>query len=104
MTKKEIKEVESRITPKIKQYLIERIGKKETTRLLHFIKMGNYIMLTGPSCTGKTTIREILVNIGYPYAIDDAGLGRVVVCDNKINGDLKPRSDILSELEIEKTR
>ena len=58
-------------------------------------------MLTGPACTGKSTIREILLAIGYPYVVDDAGVGRVVVCENKINGDLKPRSDILAELGIE---
>ena len=90
------------ITPKVKEYLVERVGKRETTRLLHFMKMGNWIMLTGPACTGKSTIREILVAIGYPYVIDDAGVGRVVECNNKINGDLKHRSDILSELGIEK--
>lgn len=90
------------ITPKIKRYLIKRIGKEETNRLLHFMRMGNYIMLIGPSCTGKTTIRDILLSIGYPYVIDEAGLGRTIYCGNKISGDLKPRSDIFSELGIEK--
>lgn len=89
------------ITPQIKEYLEERLGKRETRRLISFMKMGNYIMLTGPACTGKTTIRDILLAIGYPYVIDDAGLGRVIVCDNKINEDLKPQSEILSELGIE---
>lgn len=89
------------ITPQIKRYLVDRIGKRETGRLLHFMKMGNYIMLTGPSCTGKTTIREILLAIGYPYVVDDAGEGRVVICENKINGDLKPYGDIFAELGIE---
>ena len=102
MTRKDIKEVQRKITPEIKNYLIERIGKRETSRLLHFIRTGDYIMLTGPSCTGKTTIREILLEIGYPYVVDDAGIGRVVVCNNVINGDLKPRSDILTDLGIEK--
>lgn len=95
------KKVIIEITPRIKQYLIKRIGKDETKKLLYFMKMGNYIMLTGPSTTGKTTIRDILLGIGYPYVIDDAGLGRVVECNIKINEDLKPRSDILSELGIE---
>lgn len=89
------------ITPQIKNYLIERLGKQEAKRLIHFMKMGNYIMLTGPACTGKTTIRDILLAIGYPYVIDDAGLGRVIECNIKINEDLKPQSDILSELGIE---
>ena len=89
------------ITPEIKKYLIERLGKQKTRQLIHFIKMGNYIMLTGPACTGKTTIRDILLAIGYPYVIDDAGLGRVIECNNEINEDLKPHSDILSELGIE---
>lgn len=88
------------ITPEIKNYLTERIGKRETARLIHFMKMGNYIMLTGPSQTGKTTIRDILLSIGYPFVIDDAGTGRVVVCDHKINEPRKPRSDIFSELGI----
>lgn len=89
------------ITPQIKDYLIKRIGEQETEHLIHFMRMGNYIMLTGPACTGKTTIRDILLSIGYPYVIDDAGLGRVIVCENKINEDLKPQSEILSELGIE---
>lgn len=92
-----------KITSKVKDYLVERLGKRETTRLLHFMKMGNYIMLTGPACTGKSTIREILLAIGYPYVIDDAGVGRVVNCNNVINESLKHRSDILSELGIETT-
>ena len=90
-----------KMTPKIKAYLIERLGKRETTRLLHFMKMGNYIMLTGPAATGKTTIREILLAIGYPYVIDDAGVGRVVECNNVLTGGHKSRSDILAELGIE---
>lgn len=89
-----------KITPKVKEYLIDRLGKREATRLLHFMKMGNWIMLIGPACTGKSTIREILLAVGYPYVIDDAGVGRVVECNNKINGDLKHRSDIFEELEI----
>lgn len=96
-----MKQPKYKITPEIKQYLIERIGKRETTRLLSFMKMGNWIMLTGPACTGKTTIREILLGIGYPYVIDDAGVGRVVECNNVINEPLRPWSDILSELGIE---
>lgn len=89
------------ITPEIKKYLIERLGRQKTKQLIHFMKMGNYIMLTGPACTGKTTIRDVLLVIGYPYVIDDAGLGRVIECDIKINEGLKPQSDILSELGIE---
>lgn len=96
-----MEKVTYKITPKVKEYLVKRLGKRETTRLLHFMKMGNWIMLTGPACTGKSTIRDILLAVGYPYVIDDAGVGRVVECSNKINDDLKPRSDIFEELEIQ---
>lgn len=96
-----MEKVTYKITPKVKEYLVERLGKHETTRLLHFMKMGNWIMLTGPACTGKSTIRDILLAVGYPYVIDAAGVGRVVECSNKINDDLKPRSDIFEELEIQ---
>ena len=96
-----MKNIKYELTPKVIEYLVERVGKRETTRLLHFMKMGNWIMLTGPACTGKSTIRDILLTVGYPYVIDDAGVGRVVECNNKINGDLKHRSDIFEELGIE---
>ena len=86
--------------PKVKEYLIATIGEKETKRLMYFMKNGNYIILTGPSCSAKTTIREILWAIGYPYVIDDAGIGRVVNTTT-LSGDLKPRSNIFEELGIE---
>ena len=41
-----MKNIKYEITPKVKEYLVERVGKRETTRLLHFMKMGNWIMLT----------------------------------------------------------
>lgn len=89
----------TKMPPKVKDYLIKTIGKKETKRLLFFMKMRNYIILTGPTCSAKTTIKEILHSIGYPYVIDDNGLGRVIHT-TEISGDLKSYSDIFEELEI----
>lgn len=90
-----------KIPPKIKEYLVNTIGERETKRLIHFMNMENWIMLTGPTCSGKTTIRQILLSLGYPYVVDDAGLGRVVNT-KAITQDLRPWSDIFEELEIEK--
>lgn len=94
------KERHIKISPKVKEYLIATIGKKETSRMIFFIRSGSYIILTGPSCSAKSTIRYILVAIGYPYVIDDAGIGREVHT-TEISGDLKPQSDIFEELGIE---
>lgn len=89
------KERHIKIPPKVKEYLIATIGKKETSQLIFFIRSGSYIILTGPTCSAKSTIRDILVAIGYPY-----GIGREVHT-TEISGDLKPQSDIFEELGIE---
>lgn len=58
------------ITPEIKKYLVERIGEAETAKLIHAVKMNRDIMLTGPACTGKTTIHTILFALGYPFVFE----------------------------------
>ena len=62
---------------------------------------GQYIILTGPDATGKTIIREILLAIGYPYVIDENGVGEVVKCNNVMTGKRKFRDDIFKDLGID---
>lgn len=89
------------VTSEIKEYLVERLGNVEANKLLSYMNSGQYIMLTGPAATGKTTIREILLAIGYPYVVDENGVGGVVKCNNVMTGKRKFRDDIFKELGID---
>ena len=89
------------VTSEIKEYLVERLGNVEANKLLSYMNSGQYIMLTGPAATGKTTIREILLAIGYPYVIDENGVGGVIKCNNVMTGERKCRVEIFKELGID---
>ena len=95
-----MKKAAYKMTPKVKEYLIERLGKQEATRLMYFMEMGNYILLTGPAATGKSTIYEVLSAIGYPYVIDEGACG-VIRCKKVITGKHKSHSDILADLGLD---
>lgn len=83
----------------VKEFLTELLGKDETKKLMHAIQTHTWIMMTGPECSGKSTVRDILYALGYPFVIDDNGLGRVIHTSDKLT-DLKPIGDILEELRI----
>lgn len=83
----------------VKTFLQEVLGKDETRKLMQAIRTRSWVMLVGPECSGKSTIRDILYRIGYPYVIDDNGLGRVIHTSERLT-DLKPIGDILEELGI----
>lgn len=63
---------------KVKKYLKDLLGKDEYRMLMHTIRCRQWVMLIGPECSGKSTIREILLRLGYPYVIDDNGVGKIV--------------------------
>lgn len=91
------------ITPEIKKYLVERIGEAETAKLIHAVKMNRNIMLTGPACTGKTTINAILFALGYPFVFESNTGMSTIECNNKLSDnpeERKPLPEILLELGI----
>ena len=89
-----------KLPPKVKKYIAERCGKNGADRLDQVIRSRTWILLTGPDTTGKTTIRDILWAIGYPYVIDDNGLGRSICACNVLEY-IEPEDSIFEKLEIE---
>ncbi len=88
---------------KVKCFIEELIGKEETKKLMQGIKCHHFIMLVGPECSGKSTIAFILRRLGYPFVIDDNGLGMVIRTSQKIpdlSFELKPYHAIAEELGI----
>lgn len=58
-------------------------------------------MMVGPECSGKSTVFHILRALGYPFIVDENGLGMVIHTSQRLT-DLKPIYDILEELGIGK--
>lgn len=95
------------ITPEIKKYLVERIGETETEKLILAVREDRPIVLTGPACTGKTTIHAILFSLGYPWSLVMENNYNVsaIKCNNKLSDnpeDRKPLPEILYDLGIYK--
>lgn len=83
----------------VKKYLIHLLGEKEARKLVDAIKTHKWIMVVGPECSGKSTIVHILRKLGYPFVIDDNGLGTIIHTSEKLT-DLEPIGDILEKLGI----
>lgn len=88
-----------KIPKKVKDFLTEVLGKEETRKLIQAINTHKWVILIGPECSGKSTVMLILRYLGYPFVIDDNGLGRVIHTSHTMT-DLKPTDDILEELGI----
>lgn len=87
---------------KVKKYMKQILGMSEYRKLRHAIRCEMFIMLIGPECSGKSTIREILQKIGYPYVIEDNAWGRVIKT-SKVIENPKSYSEVFEELGIERT-
>lgn len=85
---------------KVKEYMLERLGKEETGKLMRAIRTRQWIIIDGPECSGKSTIRDILWKLGYPYVLDTNSSLAVIIRTSDRLTDLKPIDDILEELEI----
>lgn len=83
----------------VADFLKELLGEKEFKRLKWAMQTHKCIMMVGPECSGKSTVMDILRALGYPFVVDDNGLGRVIHTSRKLT-DLKPIGDILEELGI----
>ena len=87
----------------VKAFLTDLLGKEEARKLMDAIRTHKWIMMTGPECSGKSTVMNILWALGYPFVIDDNGIGRVIHTSQKLT-DLKATDDILEELGIGRKR
>lgn len=83
----------------VKAFLVDLLGKEEARKLMHAVRTRKWIMMVEPECSGKSTVRDILRALGYPFIIDDNGIGQVIHTSRKLT-DLKPFDDILEELGI----
>lgn len=84
---------------KVREFLKQLLGMKEYKKLIAAIRTHKWIMMVGPECSGKSTVCNILWALGYPFVIDDNGIGRIIHTSHKLT-DLKGSDDILEELGI----
>ena len=101
MSKWEInwKSTYKKMPKEVRDFLKDLLGKQEFRKLMHAIQTNKWIMMVGPECSGKSTVCDILRALGYPFVIDDNGMGSVIHTSRKLM-DLKPTDDILEELGI----
>lgn len=83
----------------VRNFLKGLLGMDEYKKLMQSIKSHKWIMMVGPECSGKSTVRKILWALGYPFIIEDNGIGRVIHTSRKPSV-LKDTDDILKELGI----
>ncbi len=82
----------------VKQFIDKLLGPKETKRLMAAIRLRDWIVITGPTTSGKTTIGDILKRLGYPYVIDSDFL-RIIRTSSPLDC-LREKNDIFEELGI----
>lgn len=82
----------------VKEFIIERLGKKEARELFDAIRLSKWIVITGPTTSGKTTIGDILKRLGYPYVID-ADFLRTIHTSSPLT-ELREKNDIFESLGI----
>lgn len=90
----------TKMPKEIRDFLKQLLGKDEFRKLMQAIRTHTWVIMIGPECSGKSTVRDILRALGYPFVIDDNGLGRVICTSNKLT-DLKPINEVLAGLGID---
>lgn len=84
----------------VEEFLTQLLGKNEMAKLIRTMQKHEWVMMIGPECSGKTTVVHILRALGYPFVIDENGLGNVIRTSHTLT-DLKTNHAILEELGIE---
>ncbi len=56
---------------KFEKYLSDLLGEKEKAKLMQRIRNGDLILVSGPNCSGKTTLVRLLREHGYS-AVEDS--------------------------------
>lgn len=87
----------------VRDFLKHLLGMEEYKKLMDAIRGHKWIMMVGSECSGKSTVRDILWALGYPFIIDDNGIGQIIHTSHKLT-DLKATDDILEELGIGRKR
>ena len=88
------------ITPKVKRYFTDLLGKDEAEKLIHAAEYNLPIFITGPQlATGKTTLVDILRAIGCTQVWDNWYVTTIQVRE-PLNR-LREKADIFEELGIE---
>lgn len=82
----------------VKEFIVERLGRKEARELFDAIRLSKWIVITGPTTSGKTTIGDILKRLGYPYVIDSDSL-RTIHTSSPLT-ELREKKDIFESLGI----
>ena len=82
----------------VRKFIKERLGYKEMRELMGAIRREKWIVITGPTTSGKSTIGEILKKLGYPYVIDADCLVTIHTTDPL--KELREKTDIFQSLGI----
>jgi hypothetical protein len=56
---------------KVREYIVNLLGKEEARKLFRAIRSDKWIIISGPECSGKTLLWDILRTIGYPYVLEE---------------------------------
>lgn len=89
-----------KITPKIRKYFVDLLGKDEAEKLIHAAKHNLPIFITGPQITtGKTTLVDVLRAIGCTQVWDNWYVTTIQV--HEPLNHLREKADIFGELGIE---
>lgn len=99
-----LKEFTWRTTPSIvKQYFVELLGPDKAAELMKAMERCDWIVVDGPhGPTGKTTLVDILVAIGYTRVIE-GNFSTTIQVDKPLSGR-REKSDIFESLGIAQRR
>ena len=88
-----------KMPPQVRQYLKDFLGKEQYKKLMAAITLRRWIIMSGPECSGKSTVGSILKSIGYPYVLDEGDEAFIIHMAGKLT-DLIATRDILESLGI----
>ena len=88
-----------KMPPQFRKYIRNFLGKEQYKNLMAAITLRRWIIMSGPECSGKSTVGSILKAIGYPYVLDEGDEAFIIHTAGKLT-DLTSTHDILESLGI----
>ena len=89
--------------PKVQQYFVDLLGPEKALELMKAMERYDWIIVDGPhGPTGKTTLTDILVAIGYTRVIE-GNFSTTIQVDVPLSGR-REKSDIFESLGIAQKR